>query len=127
MDLYALMVVRTNSCKTRLERFKFDDIFRNFYGKDSSLEIRITFDILGDKEILPISVLNILYAQMFTPQISEAEAEEEDVSELCSVAACILAKKNSMLSTILGTDKLAEPCQSLAEGRFFSFLLPDAI
>lgn len=93
MDLYALMVVRTNSCKTRLERFKFDDIFRNFYGKDSSLEIRITFDILGDKEILPISVLNILYAQMFTPQISEAEAEEEDIYELCSVAACILAKK----------------------------------
>jgi hypothetical protein len=29
---------------------------------------------------------------MFTPQISEAEAEEEDVYELCSVAACILAK-----------------------------------
>ena len=84
MDLYALMVVRTNSCKTRLERFKFDDIFRNFYGKDSSLEIRITFDILGDKEILPISVLNILYAQMFTPQISEAEAEEED-TRFCKV------------------------------------------
>ena len=92
MDLYSLMVVRTNSCTTPVERYKFDNIFRKFYGKDSSLEIRITFDILGDKSILPISVLNILYAQMFTPQISEAEADEEDIYELCSVAACILAK-----------------------------------
>jgi hypothetical protein len=86
------MVVRTNSCKTPLEMYKFDDFFQKYYGKDSSLEIRITFVILGDKAILPISVLKILHAQMFTTQISEAEAEEEDVYELCSVAACILDK-----------------------------------
>jgi len=29
---------------------------------------------------------------MFTPQISEAEADEEDIYELCFIAACILAK-----------------------------------
>ncbi len=46
MDLYSLMVVRTNSCTTPVERYKFDNIFRKFYGKDSSLEIRITFDIV---------------------------------------------------------------------------------
>ena len=91
MDLYALMVVRANSCKTAVDRYNFDNIFRKFYGKDSSLEIRITFDILGDKSILPVNVLNILYGQMFTPQISEAESDEDDVYELCSVAACILA------------------------------------
>ncbi len=93
MDLYALMVVRTNSWTKSVERYKFHNIFRKFYGKDSSLEIRIIFDILGDKSILPISVLNILYAQIFTPQISEAEAEEESIFELCSIAACIRAEK----------------------------------
>jgi len=30
---------------------------------------------------------------MFTPQVSEAESDEDDIHELCSVAACILAKK----------------------------------
>jgi len=52
MDLYALMVVRANSCKTTVDRAKFDDVFRKFYGQDSSLEVRITFDILGNKSIL---------------------------------------------------------------------------
>jgi hypothetical protein len=93
MDLYALMVVRTNSCTTPLERYKLDDIFRKFYREDSSLEISITFDILGDKAILPNSVFNMLYAKMFTRQTSEAEAEKEDVYELFSIAASIIAKK----------------------------------
>jgi hypothetical protein len=93
MDLYALMVVRANSCKTAVDRSKFDDIFWKFYGQDSSLKVRITFDILGNKSILTINVLSILYAQMFTPQVSEAESDEDDIYELCSVAACILAKK----------------------------------
>jgi hypothetical protein len=93
MDLYALMVVRANSCKTTVDWAKFDDIFRKFYGQDSSLEVRITFDILGNKSILPVNVLSILYAQIFTPQVSEAESDEDDIYDLCSVAACILAKK----------------------------------
>ena len=93
MDLYALMVVRANSYKTAVDRSKFDDIFWKFYGQDSSLKVRITFDILGDKSILPVNVLSILYAQMFTPQVSEAESDEDDIYKLCSVAACILAKK----------------------------------
>jgi hypothetical protein len=93
MDLYTLMVVRANSCKTAVDRFKFDDIFRKFYSQDSSLKVRITFDILGDKSILPVNVLNILYAQMYTPQISEAESDEDVIYELRSVAACILANK----------------------------------
>jgi hypothetical protein len=93
MDLYALMVVRANSCKTAVDRLKFDVIFSEFYGQDSSLKVRITFDILSNKSILPVNVLSILYAQMFTPQVSEAESDEDDIHELCSVAACILAKK----------------------------------
>ncbi len=56
MDLYALMVIRSNICTTPSERYKFDDIFRKFYGNNSNLEIIITFDILGGKEILPNSV-----------------------------------------------------------------------
>jgi hypothetical protein len=31
---------------------------------------------------------------MSTPQISEAEADEKDIYELCSVSTFILAKKN---------------------------------
>jgi hypothetical protein len=81
MDLYLLMVVRANSCKTAVDRSKFDDIFWKFYGQDSSLEVRITFNILGDKSILPVNVLSILYAQMFTPQVSEAESDEDDIYE----------------------------------------------
>ena len=30
---------------------------------------------------------------MFTPQVSQAESDEDDIYDLCSVAACILAKK----------------------------------
>ena len=60
MDLYALMVVRANSCKTAVDRSKFDGIFQKFYAQDSSLKVRITFDILGDKSILPVNVLSIL-------------------------------------------------------------------
>jgi len=81
MDLYALMVVRANSCKTAVDRFKFDDIFWKFYSQDSSFEVRISFDILGDKSILPVNVLNILYDQMHTPQISETESDEDDIYE----------------------------------------------
>ncbi len=42
-------------------------------------EIKVTCDILGDKDILPHSVLNILYALMFTPQISEAVLDDDDI------------------------------------------------
>jgi hypothetical protein len=39
MDLYALMVVRANSYKTAVDRFKFDDIFWNFTVKTLVLKL----------------------------------------------------------------------------------------
>jgi hypothetical protein len=45
----------------------------------------MSFDILRDKSIIPVIVLNILHAHTFTPQNSESEADEEDVYELCYV------------------------------------------
>jgi hypothetical protein len=88
MDLYALMVVRGNSYKTTVDRARFDDIFRKFCGQDSSLEVRITFDVLGNKSILPVNVLSILLR--CSPLKS---VKRDDIYDLYSVAACILAKK----------------------------------
>ncbi len=94
MDLHALMIVRSNTCISPTDRYKFDDIFRKYYGTDSTLEIRATFDFLGDKNILPHTVLNILYAQMFESELNEDKLDDDDeLYDLLSVAACVLAKK----------------------------------
>jgi hypothetical protein len=64
-----------------------------YYGADSTLEIRATFDFLGNKNILPHTVLNILYAQMFGTELNEEELDDDDeLYDLLSVAACVLAK-----------------------------------
>ncbi len=79
MDLFALMLIRTNSCSTFAERSNFDTIFSKFYGRDSGLGIRASFDMLANKNILPHKVLNIVYAQMFTEERNTSE-EEEDIA-----------------------------------------------
>jgi hypothetical protein len=58
---------------------------------------------------------------MFAPHISEAEAEEENVFELYSVAACILAKKCSPLFWER-LNKQSHVNHLLKEGSFCSFL-----
>jgi hypothetical protein len=77
MDLFALMIIRTNSCGTFAERSNFDTIFCKFYGRDSGLAIRASFDMLANKNILPHKVLNIVYAQMFTEERNTSEEEED--------------------------------------------------
>ncbi len=90
MDLFLLMIIRTNSCNTIAERSNFDQIFSRFYGRDSGLKKRTSFDILGSKNILPHKVLNIVYAQMFTEE--KDAAEDEDDLDFCALSACLLAK-----------------------------------
>jgi hypothetical protein len=94
MDLHALMIVQSNTCTSPTDRYKFDDVFRKYYGTYSTLEIRATFDFLGNKNILPHTVLNILYAQMFETELNEEDLDDDDeLCDLLSVAACVLAKK----------------------------------
>jgi hypothetical protein len=45
----------------------------------------------------------------------------------CVLLQHVFLPKISRLFTILGMDELAEPCQSIAEGRFFSFILSNVI
>ncbi len=54
-------------------------------------------DFLGNKNILPHTVLNILYAQMFETELNEKELDDYDeLYGLWSVVACVLAKKKSV-------------------------------
>jgi hypothetical protein len=84
------MIIRTNSCNIIAERSIFDQIFSKFYGRDSGLKIRTSFDILGSKSILPHKVLNIVNAQMFAEE--RDAAEDEDDLDFCALSACLLAK-----------------------------------
>jgi hypothetical protein len=77
MDLFSLMIIRKNSCNTNAERSNFDHIFSIFYGRDSGLKIRTSYDILASKNILPHKVLNIVYAQMFTEERSASEDKDD--------------------------------------------------
>jgi hypothetical protein len=90
MDLFSLMIIRTNSCNTIAERSNLDQIFSRCYGRDSGLKIRTSFDILGSKNILPQNVLNIVYAQMFMEE--RDAAEDKDDLDFCALSACLLAK-----------------------------------
>jgi hypothetical protein len=94
MDFHALMIVQSNTCITPSDRYKFDDKFRMYYGTDSTLEIHATFDFLGNKNILPQTVLNILYMQIFESELNEEELDDDDeLYDLLSAAACVLAEK----------------------------------
>ena len=90
MDLFLLMIIRTNSCNTIAEKSNFDQIFSSFYGRDSGLKIRTSFDILASKNILPHKVLDIVYAQMFT--VDRNASEDKDDLDFCALSACLLAK-----------------------------------
>jgi hypothetical protein len=90
MDLFSLMIIRTNSCNTIAEKSNFDQIFSRFYGRDSGLKIRTSFDILASKNILPQKVLDIVYAQMFTEDRNASE--DNDDLDFCALSACLLAK-----------------------------------
>jgi hypothetical protein len=91
MDLFALMMIRTNSYSPFAERRNIDTFFSKFYGRDSGLTIRASFDMLVNKNIRPHKVLNIIYAQMFTEERNTSEKEEETL-DFCALSACLLAK-----------------------------------
>ncbi len=92
------------------------------------MEIRATFDFLGDKNILPHTVLNILYAQMFESELNEDELDDDDeLYDLLSVAACdVLTKKIPVLTCNSSKTYLAEPCAAVTQRRYISSHVPHA-
>ncbi len=65
--------------------------------------IRATFDILGDRKFLPHNLLNILYAHMFTAEISEQELDDDvDLWDSFVIAACTIVNISDTHHTLYG-------------------------
>ena len=65
MDLSSLLLLRSCSCKTALERQHFDDVYCQYYGDDIGFEIRSTCDMLTDKGVVSKMALDLICAEMF--------------------------------------------------------------
>ncbi len=50
MDLHALMIVWSNTCISPTDRYQFDDIFKKYYGTDSTLVYGVLWHVCWPKK-----------------------------------------------------------------------------
>lgn len=81
------MIIRINSCSTFAHRINFGGFFRNYYGRESGLEMRPSFDI---KKHVPY-YLQGCFAQMCTEESNPSEVE--DGLDFCALSVYLQAKK----------------------------------